>query len=141
MRKPRIHFQGALYHVIARGNQRQKIFLKPSDQCRYLGILGQKAASHSIKIYAYCLMPNHIHLLLEQSSYCTLSRYMQGLQTAYTKYFNKAHRKSGHLFQGRYKAFLVERDSYLLELVRYIHLNPIRAKLEEKIGQYPWSSH
>jgi hypothetical protein len=86
-------------------------------------------------------MPNHVHLLLEQSGHSTLSKCMQGLQTAYTKYFHKKHRKSGHLFQGRFKAFLVERDSYLLELVRYIHLNPFRAKLEEKIGHYPWTSH
>ena len=141
MRKPRIQFQGALYHVIARGNQRQKVFLSPADHLHYLDILGRKTTAFSIKIYSYCLMPNHVHLLLEQSGHPPLSKCMQGLQTAYTKYFNKTHRKSGHLFQDRYKALLVERDIYLLELVRYIHLNPFRAKLEEKIGLYPWTRH
>ena len=141
MRKPRIQFQGALYHVIVRGNQRQKVFLTPADHRKYLHLLGQRAIAHFIKIYAYCLMPNHAHLLLEQGAFSPLSKCMQGLQTAYTKYFNRKHRKVGHLFQGRYKAFLVEKESYLLELVRYIHLNPIRAKLEEKVGEYPWTSH
>jgi REP element-mobilizing transposase RayT len=141
MRKPRIQFEGALFHVIVRGNQRRRVFLDPPDYRRYLQIMGKKAMAHSIKTYAYCLMPNHGHLLLEQTGYSKLSRYMQGLQTAYTKHFNKRHKKIGHVFQGRYKALLVERDSYLLELVRYIHLNPTRAKLEEKIGEYPWTSH
>lgn len=141
MRKPRIQFEGALYHVIVRGNQRQRVFFGPADHHRYLQLLGKKSQEHSIKIYAYCLMPNHVHLLVEQSADRPLSKFMQGLQTAYTKFFNIKHKKSGHLFQGRYKAFLVERENYLLELVRYIHLNPFRGKLEEKVGDYPWTSH
>ena len=141
MRKPRLLFPGALYHVIARGNQRQRTFQVPGDHHKYLKLLGSELAGREMRLYAYCLMPNHLHLLMEQAGEYPLSRYMQRLHTAYTQYFNRKHRKVGHLFQGRYKAILVNRDAYLLELVRYIHLNPTRAKLEEKPGQYPWTSH
>jgi REP element-mobilizing transposase RayT len=130
-----------LYHVIVRGNQRQKTFLANGDFLKYLKLLGEHLEAHEIRLYAYCLMPNHVHLLIEQAGEYPLSRYMHRLQTAYTQYFNRTHKKVGHLFQGRYKAILVDRDSYLLELVRYIQLNPLRAKLEEEPGVYPWTSH
>jgi REP element-mobilizing transposase RayT len=108
---------------------------------KYLSLLSERLPKGTINLYAYCLMPNHIHLLMEQKGYLPLSRTLQRLQTAYAKYFNKKYKKIGHLFQGRYKGILVDKDSYLLELVRYIHLNPLRAKLEEKLGVYPWTSH
>jgi putative transposase len=141
MRKPRAQYQGCLYHVIARGNQRQKIFLSRLDYLKYLKLMKEYLKRHGILVYAYCLMPNHIHLLLEQAEYQPLSRFMQRLQSTYTSYFNRKHKKVGHLFQGRYKAILVERDAYLLELIRYIHLNPFRSKLEDKVGLYPWTGH
>jgi putative transposase len=141
MRKPRVHYEGGLYHVIARGNQRQKIFLGKEDYLKYLKLMDSYLEQHGIIVYAYCLMPNHVHILVEQSADQPLSRYMQRLQSAYTGYFNRKHKKVGHLFQGRYKGILVDRDAYLLELIRYIHLNPIRAKLERKVGVYPWTGH
>ncbi len=141
MRKPRLLYLGGLYHVIARGNQRQKTFLVKVDFVKYLELLGEHLETREIRLYAYCLMPNHVHLLVEQAGDYPLSRYMHRLQTAYTQFFNRTHKKVGHLFQGRYKAILVDKDSYLLELVRYIGLNPFRAKLEEKPGIYPWTSH
>lgn len=141
MRKPRLLFPGGLYHVIARGNQKQKTFLTKEDYLKYLRLLGEQLELREIKLFAYCLMPNHVHLLMEQAGNHPLSRYMQRLQTAYTQYFNRKHEKVGHLFQGRYKAIVVDKDSYLLELVRYIQLNPFRAKLEKQPGEYPWTSH
>jgi putative transposase len=141
MRKPRIHFEGGLYHIIARGNQRQKIFLNKSDYLKYLSLMDGYLEQHGIIVYAYCLMPNHVHVLAEQTADQPLSRYMQRLQSAYTGYFNRKHKKVGHLFQGRYKGILVDKEAYLLELIRYIHLNPIRAKLEKKVGVYPWTAH
>lgn len=127
--------------MIARGNQRQKVFLGKEDYLKYLKLMDEYLEHHGMAVYAYCLMPNHIHILVEQVADDPLSRYMQRLQSTYTSYFNRKHKKVGHLFQGRYKAILVDRDAYLLELIRYIHLNPIRAKLEEKVGVYPWSGH
>jgi putative transposase len=141
MRKPRFEYQGAYYHVIARGNHRQKVFLDIGDRVRYLKYLGETLREREFKLYAYCLMGNHIHLLIKQCSEWPLSRVMHRLQTAYTQFFNTKHHTSGHLFQGRYKSILVDSDAYLLQLIRYIHLNPWRAKMEEKIGKYPWSSH
>jgi REP element-mobilizing transposase RayT len=141
VRKPRLQYPGALYHVIVRGNQRQKTFLNPADYKKYLSLLSQTFDRSDLLIYAYCLMPNHVHLLVEQGGHQTLSKAMQRLQTTYTSYFNRKYKKWGHLFQGRFKAFLVDKDNYLLELVRYIHLNPYRAKLEEKLGLNPWTGH
>jgi putative transposase len=141
MRKPRLEYPGALFHVIARGNQRQKVFLEDGDYVRYLRLLGDPLEGRGFILYAYCLMGNHVHLLIEQTTEFPLSRYMQRLQSAYTAFFNHKYDKTGHLFQGRYKAILVDKDSYLVSLVRYIHLNPYRAKIESRLGEYPWSSH
>jgi REP element-mobilizing transposase RayT len=134
-RKPRLFAPGVLYHVIVRGNQRQKTFLKPSDYQAYLGKLAQYRRKYGVTVYAYCLMPNHVHLLLECSR-TPLGKFMQGLQQSYTQYYNRTYKKVGHLFQGRYKAILCQKDAYLLELVRYIHLNPVRSKLASRSEQY-----
>ncbi len=139
-RRPRIHFPGALCHVISRGNRRQKIFCSASDRARYLQLLSHYQSRYSFRLYAYVLMSNHIHLLVEAEA-TPLSKIMQGLQQAYTLYFNRKYGLVGHLFQGRYKAFLFDRDSYLLELVRYLHLNPVRSGLVKDPALYPWSSH
>jgi putative transposase len=140
MRKPRLEHPGALYHVIARGNQRQNVFREDGDYVKYLKLLGSHLEGRRFILYAYCLMTNHVHLLIEQGSSFPLSKYMQRLQSAYTNFFNNKYGKSGHLFQGRYKGILVDKDGYLLELVRYIHQNPQRAKMEDA-GRYPWTSH
>ena len=139
-RHPRLLAPGVLYHVIVRGNHRQKTFLNPSDYQAYLERLGRYRKRLGVTVYAYCLMPNHVHLLVESGSQ-PLSRFMQGLQQSYTQYFNRKHRKVGHLFQGRYKAIVCDKDEYLLSLVRYIHLNPIRANMVRKVDQYPYSGH
>jgi putative transposase len=139
-RKPRVHFPGAFYHVIARGNGGQKIFRDKQDYKGYLSFLKEYKARFHFLLYAYTLMPNHLHLLLEMSE-TPLSRLMQILQFRYTRNYNIKYKKWGHLFQGRYKAILCEKDSYFLELSAYIHLNPVRAGLVERPQQYPWSSY
>ena len=139
-RRPRIFAPGLLYHVIVRGNHRQKTFRTRRDYDAYLERLTRYRQKHKVRLHAYCLMPNHVHLLLECSR-TPLAKFMQGLQQSYTQYFNLSHRKVGHLFQGRYKAIICERDEYLLELVRYIHLNPVRAKLVQGVEEYPYSGH
>ena len=139
-RRPRLFAPGLLYHVIVRGNHRQKTFRTRRDYDAYLERLGRYCQKHKVSLHAYCLMPNHVHLLLECSR-TPLAKFMQGLQQSYTQYFNLFHHKVGHLFQGRYKAIICEKDEYLLALVRYIHLNPIRAKLVQRVEQYPYSGH
>lgn len=139
-RKLRVHYPGALYHVISRGNQRQIIFRADTDRRRYLQLLKQYRERYQFQLYAYVLMANHVHLLIQVGKY-PLAKIMQGLQQSYTVYVNRKYKLVGHLFQGRYKDILCDRDSYLLELVRYIHLNPVRSKIVVDPADYPWSSH
>lgn len=138
-RPTRIQFPGACYHVILQGNNRQDIFVSPQDRRFFLAMLRSYKERYDLKIYAYCLMANYVHLLME-TAHPNLSRVMQGFNTAYTKYFNQKHNAVGHVFQGRYKALLVDKKNYLLELTRYIHLAPVRAGLKEKPWRYAWSS-
>jgi len=140
MRKPRLEIQGGLYHIITRGNNRQLIFGSDDDRRKFLLQLAHQKARLPFYLYAYCLMPNHIHLLIERQD-DSISRIMQRLLTAYRQYHNRKHRKSGHLLQGRYKAILCQSDQYLAELVRYIHLNPVRAKMVRRPQDFPYSSH
>jgi len=139
-RKPRIYFPGALYHVIARGNRGEKIFRSKEDYQLYLNFLNEYKNRYGFALYAYTLMPNHTHLLVEVNE-VPLSRIMQNLQFRYTRNFNIKYNNYGHLFQGRYKAILCEKESYLLELSAYIHLNPIRAALVKDPISYQWSSY
>ncbi len=139
-RKPRIEFEGAFYHVITRGNQRQGIFKDREDYLRYLEILNDYKSRYKYFLYAYVLMNNHVHLLVETQQ-IPLSRILQGINQRYTMYFNKRYKTVGHLFQGRYKAILCDRDEYLLSLVKYIHLNPVRVGVVKSPDEYPWSSH
>jgi REP element-mobilizing transposase RayT len=139
-RKPRVHFPGAFYHVISRGNQRQDIFLDDKDLKAFVSYLSEYKIRYSFHLYAYSLMKNHFHLLLEVEG-IPLGKVMQSLLFRYTRYFNKRYGKVGHLFQGRYKAILCDKDAYLLELIRYIHLNPIRAKVLTDPEKYLWTSH
>lgn len=139
-RKPRVEFPGACYHVITRGNHRQAIFHAAADRTHYLERLEYYRRRYGFRLYAYVLMANHVHLLLETGA-VPLAKVMQGLQFTYTRYYNHRYHKVGHLFQGRYRAILVDRDTYLLELVRYVHLNPARLRQPVDPHQYPWSSH
>jgi len=129
-----------LYHVIVRGNQRRKAFLGDADYQAYLERLGRYRRRYGYTIHAYCLMPNHVHLFVESSEQ-PLAKFMQGLQQSYSQYFNLCHRKAGHVFQGRYKAIVCEKDEYLLQLIRYIHLNPVRAGMVKEPQQYLYSGH
>ena len=139
-RKPRIHAPGAVYHVILRGNARQDIFSDDRDRFRFYDILGKSTGRFRHRILAFCLMDNHVHLAVQVGD-VPLSRIMQNVSLRYTQWFNWRHQKCGHLFQGRYKAILVDADSYLLELAAYLHLNPVRAKITDDPEQYQWSSH
>jgi REP element-mobilizing transposase RayT len=139
-RKPRIQFEGAFYHIIIRGNQRQDIFLDETDRGQYLERLHRYRNKCGFILYAYVLMSNHVHLLIETPN-DPISRIMQMINFTYTQYFNRKYGKVGHLFQGRYKSYLCDKDNYLLSLVRYIHNNPVRAGLVKDAGVYEWSSH
>lgn len=139
-RRPRVFAAGLLYHVIVRGNQRQKTFTSENDYQAYLDRLARYRRQYEYTIHAFCLMPNHVHLLVQSSAH-PLAKFMQGLQQSYTQYFNKRHKKTGHLFEGRYKAILCQEDAYLLELTRYIHLNPVRAGMVKAVEQYEHSGH
>jgi len=139
-RHPRIHAPGLLYHLMARGNNGQRVFLGRGDYEAFLKAVQTTRERHPFFLYAYVLMPNHFHLLVEVGEVPT-SRLMQALLTSYARWFNRAHGRRGHVFQGRYKAVVCDRDSYLLELVRYIHLNPVRAGLVKSPGAWKWSGH
>lgn len=148
-RKPRICFKGAIYHVTQRGVARAPLFKDDADRKRFLLRLADAVEQEGIRLYLFCLMTNHVHLLLETPR-GNLSRFMQRLQTAYTHYFNLRHGRVGHLMQGRYGAKPVQGDQYLLKLSRYVHLNPVAPAiigeqlLKERIRllrEYPWSSY
>jgi REP element-mobilizing transposase RayT len=121
----RISFPGAFYHVTSRGNERRPISQSRRDFERFIGYLESATERYGARVHCFCLMTNHYHLLLETPR-ANLGAILHHLNTSYTNYFNKKRGRNGHLFQGRYKAILVEKDSYALELSRYIHLNPVR---------------
>lgn len=139
-RKPRVHFPGALYHVTLRGNAGQTIFFDDRDRTRFYLLLQEGTERFRHRIHAFCLMSNHVHLAIQVGD-LPLSRIIQNLSFRYTKWVNWRQSRSGHLFQGRYKAVLVNADAYLLELTRYIHLNPVRAGLVKEPEEHPWSGH
>lgn len=136
----RIEFEGAIYHLFSRGVEKRDLFLDDVDRLNFLSILGRMSERFMIDLYAYVLMPNHYHLLIKTHA-PNLSRSMQWLGTTYTGHFNRRHGRSGHLFQGRFKSILVENDAYLMQLSCYIHRNPLRAGLVERLAQYRWSSY
>ena len=136
----RIEYPGAFYHVINRGNAKEKIFLNNRDRDKFLEYLEVSVERFSLIVHSYCLMDNHYHLLLETPE-ANISRAMRWLNASYAVYFNIKRNRNGHLFQGRFKAILVNADEYLHVLARYIHLNPVRAKLTNKPEDYQWSSY
>ena len=139
-RQPRIEYEGAFYHVTSRGNLKQNIYFEDSDREKYLAILGRIKERYCCIIHAYVLMDNHFHLLIETPR-ANLHQLMQNLNTSYTVFINRKYHRSGHLFQGRYKAIIVDKDMYLLALSRYIHLNPVRAGVVRSPDQYRWTSY
>jgi REP element-mobilizing transposase RayT len=139
-RKPRLHFPGAVYHVIQRGNDGRDIFIDERDRTRFFLLCQQNCERYGCRIHAYCLMTNHLHLALQVGT-SQLANIMQNITFRYTQYINRKYHRTGHLFQGRYKALLIDADSYLLELIRYIHLNPVRAGMVRHPEDYLWSSH
>jgi putative transposase len=142
-RQSRLDTPGALHHIIARGNERRKIFEDRKDCTEFLVRLGDILSGTGTICYAWAIIPNHFHLLLRTGTF-PISTVMRRLLTGYAIYFNRRHRRYGHLFQNRYKSILCEEEPYFQELVRYIHLNPLRAKLVHDIGaldKYPYSGH
>ena len=136
----RLEFANALYHVTSRGDRREPIFVDDSDRSMWLEVFGQVSGRFNWRCHAWCLMTNHYHLLVETPE-PSLSQGMRQLNGVYTQRVNRRHCQVGHVFQGRFKAVLIERESYLLELARYIVLNPVRAYMVGDAGAWPWSSY
>ena len=145
----RVQYEGAIYHVTVRGNDRRNIFRDDRDRQRFCDRLADCVEAHEIRLYMFCLMTNHVHLMLETPA-GNLSEFMHRLQTAYSVYFNLRHGRSGHLFQGRYGARVVRGETYILRLARYIHLNPVFTRAAKKLSpreridmlrRYRWSSY
>lgn len=139
-RKPRIHYPGALYHVILRGNAGRDIFFDDLDRYRFYLLLQEGLERYGHRVLAFCLLTNHAHFAI-QVGHVPLSRIMQNVTFRYSRWVNWRKNQFGHLFQGRYKAIIVDADVYLAELTAYIHLNPVRAHMVELPEAYPWSSH
>ncbi len=139
-RKPRLHVEGGYYHVILRGNGGEKIFFSSQDRNRLCLLIQEGIERFKYRLHAYCLMTNHIHLIIQVGN-LPLSKIVQNISFRYTKYINKKKKRIGHLFQGRYKAILIDADTYLLELVRYIHNNPVRGGMVKSALDYEWSSY
>lgn len=139
-RRNRVHVPGGVYHVVARGVRRERIFYRRPEYQAYLGLLRETSQRYGLRVVAYVLMPNHVHLLVRVSE-VPLGRAMQFLQGNFARWYNRHHGYTGHLFQGRYGARLCEDERYLWALVRYIHANPVRAGLVAEPGRYPWSSY
>lgn len=136
----RIEFEGALYHVLSRGNEQKDIFWDDEDRESFLNCLGEISARFETDIFAYVLMDNHYHILL-RTNRANLSKAMQWMGATYTRRFNNKHLRSGHLFQGRFKNIIVQNDAYLMQLSYYIHRNPLRAGMVKRLADYPWSSY
>jgi len=140
-RKPRFTLPGVPQHVIQRGNNREPCFFVEEDYNRYLTDLSETAVRHACAIHAYCLMTNHVHLLMTPMREHSISQTMQALGRRYVYYVNKTYRRTGTLWEGRYKASLIDSEAYLLSCMRYIELNPVRANMVEHPGEYRWSSY
>lgn len=140
-RKPRFTLPGIPQHVIQRGNNREPCFLAEPDYRRYLEDLQATAEKSACRIHAYVLMTNHVHLLVTPMQELGIAEMMQALGRRYVYYINKTYRRTGTLWEGRYKASLVDSDAYLLTCMRYIELNPVRAEMVNHVGEYKWSSY
>ncbi len=139
-RQLRVEFEGAYYHITSRGNRREHIFFNKQDKEKFLEILKRTKDRYGYLLHAYALMDNHYHLLIETPK-ANISKIMQNINTSYTVYINRKYKRYGHLFQGRFKGIIVDKESYLVELSRYIHLNPVRAGITERPEQSKWTSY
>lgn len=139
-RGKRIHHPGFIYHVVNRGNNRQAIFLEPDDQRHYLGCVYHYKKKYGFKLFAFCLMTNHVHLLLRVGER-SISKIMQSVNVAYSRWYNFKYKSSGHVWQGRFGSSLVSDDEYLLTAMQYIEQNPVRARLVKDAGEYLFSSY
>jgi len=139
-RQWRIEYPGALYHILSRGNENRPIFKDNEDRLIFIELIEEMASRFKIDVFAYVLMNNHYHLLLRTNN-DNLSKSMQWIGATYTRRFNLKHKRAGHLFQGRFKSFIVENDLYLLRLSCYVHRNPLRAKMVKRLIDYKWSSY
>ena len=137
-RQPRKRSSTGIYHVVWRGTARQNIFKDKNDYKKFLGAVSSCKDNFSAKIYGYCLMSNHIHLLVQTDN---ISGFMKKLGEKYAMWFNKKYQRSGHLFEGRFSSEAVEDDKYFMTVLRYIHQNPVKANITEKAEQYEWSSY
>ena len=136
----RIELAGGLYHVTSRGDRREDIFLEDADRRAWFELVGQVCQRFNWVCHSWCLMDNHYHIVIETVE-GNLAKGMRQLNGVYTQNFNRTHKRVGHVFQGRYKAIMVEKDSYLLELARYVVLNPLRAHMVKDVAHWPWSSY
>jgi REP element-mobilizing transposase RayT len=139
-RQLRVEFEGAFYHITSRGNLGEKIFFKEGDKKKFLEMLKRTKDRYGYLLHAYALMDNHYHLLIETPK-ANISQIMQNINTSHTVYINKKYQRSGHLFQGRFKGIIVDKDAYLVTLSRYIHLNPVRANIVERPEKSRWTSY
>jgi len=142
-RQPRLDVPGALHHIMVRGNNKANIFIDDQDRNKFLQRLGENIVEAKCSVYAWVLMSNHVHILFK-SGKKGISAVMRKILTWYAVYYNRRYKRSGHLFENRYKSILCEEDRYLLALIRYIHLNPMRAGIVqtlEDLDRYPWSGH
>ena len=140
-RLPRLYAPGCPQHVIQRGNAQRPVFLDDTDRVAYLGWLGDAVREHGLALHAYVLMDNHVHLLLTPPADGALGRAMQSLGRRYVRYFNDRHKKSGNLWEGRYRATIIDSERYLIECMRYIDLNPVRSGVVPEADAFPWSSY
>ncbi|MDR3585382.1 MAG: transposase [Desulfosporosinus sp.] len=139
-RAQRVKGEFSTYHVVQRGNEKKKIFRDNEDKVKFLETLSKAKEKYNFLLYAYCLMDNHIHLLVNDNGN-DISKLMKSINVSYVSYFNRAYQRCGHLFQDRFKSEVVKDDRYLLEVSRYIHNNPVKAKMVERADEFKWSSY
>lgn len=138
---PRILLDNVCYHIMVRGNQKRRVFKEGEDPREYLARLGKYKKRHGFRLYGFCFMPNHIHLLGEVGEKENLARFMHDLNRSYTAYFNRKYGKVGYLWQGRFKSKVVLKDEYLINCINYLELNPVRGGMVRTPDEYPWSSY
>ena len=137
----RVSFAGAVFHITSRGNNRERVFLDQADFHRYKALLRKYRTKYDFKLYAYTLMPNHVHLLIETTTAGSISKIMHAVNTSYAMYFNAKYDHVGHVWQGRFHSSIIDSENYLLEVMRYMDMNPVRAGIAKRPEQYDWTSH
>ncbi len=140
-RDARLLLENVCYHVIARGNQKQRVFIEEEDYKRYLRLIEKYKIRYRFGLYGYCLMPNHIHLILDPREPRDLTKAMQGLNLSYSIWFNSKYEKVGHLWQDRFKSMIIQKDEYLIACINYIEANPARGNIVAEPLEYRWSSY